>query len=204
MRRRDGLVKILYFGIAKLLEPETPNHSNNTAGFRTLTEAGLVMGTANYTSPEQARGLQVDERADIWSLGVVLYEMLTGSLPFSGATRMDTMVAVLDREPAPLSQVANEFYRSSPLLQSIVDERLSQVIDLRYRTAAELLTELNNVKEQLSNPVPTIELREQKHRGHSKFSSRFARTVVALVALLMVVTVGTIAYRKSRTRAVTS
>jgi serine/threonine protein kinase len=203
MRRRDGLVKMLDFGIAKLLEPETPNRPNHTVGFRTLTEAGLVMGTANYMSPEQARGLQVDERADIWSLGVVLYEMLTGRLPFSGATRMDTMVAVLDREPAPLSQVANEFYRSAPLLQAIIDKCLSKEIEKRYRTAAELLTELNRAKEQLSNPRPIVDVHKQKLPEYSKSSSRLARSVVALVALLIVVTAGTIAYKKSRTRAVT-
>src|SRR5688500_13738313 len=106
MRRADGLVKILDFGIAKLIEPETPDYSTETTGLRTHTDAGLVMGTVNYMSPEQARGLPVDERTDIWSLGVVLYEMLAQHLPFRGATRMDTMVAILDREPAPLSQVA--------------------------------------------------------------------------------------------------
>jgi serine/threonine protein kinase len=195
MRRRDGLVKVLDFGIAKLLEPETPDRSNATGAFRTLTEAGLVMGTANYMSPEQARGLQVDERADIWSLGVVLYEMLTGHLPFSGATRMDTLVAVLDREPTPLSQVANEFYLLAPLLQSVIDKCLSKDIEKRYRTAAELLAELNNAREQLSNPEFTIEVREQESRAASKFPSR---VVVALVALLIVITAGTIAYRKSR------
>jgi serine/threonine protein kinase len=105
MRRHDGLIKILDFGIAKLLEPESPELLSETAGIRTTTEAGLVVGTVNYMSPEQARGLPVDERTDIWSLGVVLYEMLARRLPFSGATRMDTMVAILERAPAPLPQV---------------------------------------------------------------------------------------------------
>ena len=79
MRRTDGLVKILDFGIAKLIEPETPDYLNETTGLRTHTEAGLVMGTVNYMSPEQARALPVDERTDIWSLGVVLYEMLASA-----------------------------------------------------------------------------------------------------------------------------
>ena len=199
MRRGDGLVKVLDFGIAKLLEPETPDRSNGTTGFRTLTEAGLVMGTANYMSPEQARGLQVDERADIWSLGVVLYEMLTRRLPFSGATRMDTLVAVLDREPPPLSHAANEFYRSAPLLQSIIDKCLSKDIEKRYRTAAELLTELNKAKEQLNNPQPAINVHEQEPRAFSKVP---AQIVVALFALLIVVTAGTISYQNFGTRVV--
>src|SRR5687768_12911368 len=126
MRRHDGLIKILDFGIAKLIEPEspqTPESVRETAGARTFTEAGLILGTVNYMSPEQARGLSVDERTDIWSLGVVLYEMLAQRLPFSGATRMDTMVAILDREPAPLSEVTPVDCSAVPLLGSIVDKR---------------------------------------------------------------------------------
>jgi serine/threonine protein kinase len=151
MRRPDGLVKILDFGIAKLIEPETPEHVNETTGFRTHTDAGLVMGTVNYMSPEQARGLAVDERTDIWSLGVVLYEMLSGRLPFSGATRMDTLVAVLDREPARLSEIANERYVSAPLLQSIVDKCLSKKATERYRTAGEMVAELKEAREQVKH-----------------------------------------------------
>ena len=139
MRRPDGLVKILDFGIAKLIEPETPERLNETTGFRTHTEAGLVMGTVNYMSPEQARGLAVDERTDIWSLGVVLYEMLTGRLPFSGATRMDTLVAVLDRKPAPLSETPNN---AEVLLQPIVDKCLSKDAKERYSTADQMAAEL--------------------------------------------------------------
>src|SRR5437016_6255423 len=90
MRRRGGLVKILDFGIAKLLEP--PSSDSETA--KTQTETGVVLGTVGYMSPEQARALPVDERTDIWSLGVVLYEMLAYRPPFVGATRMDTMVAI--------------------------------------------------------------------------------------------------------------
>ncbi len=197
MRRRDGLVKILDFGIAKLLEPETPEGLHDTKGFRTHTEAGLVMGTAHYMSPEQARALQVDKRTDIWSLGVVLYELLTGRLPFSGATRMDTMVAVLDREPAPLSQVANKFYSSAPLLQSIIDRCLRKETTERYQTAGELLADLKNARKQLNNPIPSINNSEQDSPVHAKYSSRFTWTMLALVALLIAVAAGTILYKQS-------
>ena len=98
MRRTDGLVKILDFGIAKLVE----RHDSDLPKQSVHTELGVVMGTVDYMSPEQARGLPVDERTDIWSLGVVLYEMLASRLPFNGATRMDSMVAILEREPIPL------------------------------------------------------------------------------------------------------
>ena len=104
MRRGDGIVKVLDFGIAKLLE-QTP--ADLPAITRQQTETGMVLGTVGYMSPEQARGLAVDERTDIWSLGVVLYEMLAYRAPFSGATRMDTMVAILEREPAPLQLTAD-------------------------------------------------------------------------------------------------
>src|SRR6185436_14537581 len=103
---------ILDFGIAKLLEPGAPNDETQ-AEFGTHTEAGLLLGTVSYMSPEQARGLPVDERTDVWSLGIVIYEMLAQRLPFNGATRMDTIVAILDRDQAPLSQVANKSYNIS-------------------------------------------------------------------------------------------
>ena len=103
MRRGDGLVKILDFGIAKLLE--APALDRSRAGPAMFTETGVVVGTVGYMSPEQARGLAIDERTDIWSFGVVLYQMLTHRLPFNGATRMDTLVEILEREPLPLLPV---------------------------------------------------------------------------------------------------
>ena len=148
MRRPDGLVKILDFGIAKLLEPESPDHLSQTQpGSRTYTETGLVMGTVNYMSPEQARGLEVDERTDVWSFGVVLFEMLAGQLPFKGATRLDTMVAILDREPSPLGEAIDKRHRGSQLLEEIVGRCLNKEMTERYRNANELLVELNRVRE---------------------------------------------------------
>ena len=145
MRRPDGLLKILDFGIAKLMEPETTDSESNRG--QTFTEAGLLMGTVNYMSPEQARGLAVDERTDIWSLGVVLYEMLAQRLPFSGATRMDTIVGILDRDPAPLPQT----FFAAPLLQSIVNKCLCKETPSRYRTIDELQADLKKAREQLNN-----------------------------------------------------
>jgi len=194
MRRRDGLVKILDFGIAKLLEPETRVQPNDTGGFRTFTEAGLVMGTAHYMSPEQARGLAVDERADIWSLGVVLYEMLTGRLPFTGATRMDTMVAVLDREPAPLSKVANDSYLSAPALQSIIDKCLRKESGERYRSVGDLLADLKIAKQQLDDPAPSVDRHAPPH-------SKLAWPMLAVVALLIAITAAAIFYKQSLTPA---
>ena len=99
MLRPDGLVKLLDFGVAKLYVGE----QDATAEMSILhTQPGVVVGTCRYMSPEQARGTQVDARADLWSVGVVLREMLTGSAPFVGATGTDVLVAILTKEPTPL------------------------------------------------------------------------------------------------------
>jgi serine/threonine protein kinase len=143
MRRSDGIVKVLDFGIAKLLE-HTP--ADLPAITRQQTETGVVLGTVGYMSPEQARGLAVDERTDIWSLGVVLYEMLAYRAPFAGATRMDTMVAILEREPAPL-ELSEDLGLQQ--LWTIINRTLRKETAERYQTAAELLSDLNSAKQQL-------------------------------------------------------
>ena len=100
MIRRDGLVKVLDFGLAKLVSDDSPVNADVTGAFETLK--GEILGTVAYMSPEQARGLLVDARSDVFSLGVVFYEMLSGSPPFLGETPMDTVAAVLNSEPASL------------------------------------------------------------------------------------------------------
>src|SRR5262249_10847494 len=109
MVRRDGYVKVLDFGLAKLTEakgsasdPEAPTRAMVNTG------AGTVMGTANYMSPEQAKGVHVDERTDIWSLGAVLYEMAAGQLPFPGETPTETISLILQKEPPPLTRFARD------------------------------------------------------------------------------------------------
>src|SRR5438067_184073 len=144
MRRRSGLVKLLDFGIAKLLEP--PSSDSKTA--KTQTETGVVLGTVGYMSPEQARALPVDERTDIWRLGVVVYEMLAYRVPFVGATRMDTMVAILEREPAPLFQFASAPAVLSEL-ERVVSKALRKERDERYQSAGEMLTDLKSVRQKL-------------------------------------------------------
>jgi serine/threonine protein kinase len=146
MRRDDGVVKILDFGIAKLLEKPFANDTECTV--RTETEVGLMLGTIGYMSPEQVRGLSVDERTDIWSSGVVAYEMLTQRRPFGGVTQADSLVTILEREPAPLFAANN----SQPVLrqiQSIVSKALRKEESERYQTAEEMLTDLRAVKAQL-------------------------------------------------------
>src|SRR2546425_897438 len=145
MRRRSGLVRLLDFGIAKLLEP--PSSDSKTA--KTQTEIGVVLGTVGYMSPEQARALPVDERTDVWSLGVVLYEMLAYRPPFVGATRMDTMVGILEREPAPLFRLANNAPDFLSELQRVVSKALLKERAKRYQTAAEMSADLKKVRQLL-------------------------------------------------------
>jgi serine/threonine protein kinase len=179
MLRADGLLKILDFGIAKLLEGEASDASTNTSGVRTHTEMGLVLGTVNYMSPEQARGLPVDERTDIWSLGVVLYEMLMGSLPFTGPTRMDTVVAILDRAPATMTHPSASYF------QAVVNRCLTKDVSKRYRTDSELLEDLKaaRVRFNQGDLSPSKRLR----------ASSIAATLLVAFVLL---TVAALVYRK--------
>ena len=108
MLRPDGYAKVLDFGLAKLTEPESGGDEAETdasglsSDFETRT--GMVLGTVNYMSPEQARGQKVDGRSDLFSLGVVLYELITGHRPFAGETWHHTMVAITDAEPPPIAR----------------------------------------------------------------------------------------------------
>src|ERR1700686_392482 len=100
MLRKDGIVKVLDFGLAKVSPEDSslfPEGENSEAETLAVTEPGMLFGTISYMSPEQARGLKIDPRTDIFSLGVVLYEMIAGQIPFEGATAGDVLVSILDR-----------------------------------------------------------------------------------------------------------
>ena len=143
MLRADGLVKVLDFGLAKLTEKRKGESSDSQTPTRALvkTNPGAVMGTVAYMSPEQARGLAVDMRTDVFSLGIIVYEMLAGKLPFAGATASDIMAAILTCEPAPLNE-------TTPLeLQRIVRKSLQKNVDERYQTAKDLLIDLKAFKQ---------------------------------------------------------
>jgi len=149
MIRGDGFVKVLDFGLAKLGEKAVEElNVDLDADTQPLgvTSAGLVMGTLKYMSPEQARGLKVDARTDIWSLGVVIYEMLSQRVPFDGPTASDLIVAILEREPAPL---ALRVPTISGELQKTIHKTLSKEKEQRYQTAEELRIDLGKVKQQL-------------------------------------------------------
>jgi serine/threonine protein kinase/Tol biopolymer transport system component len=147
MLRADGYVKVLDFGLAKLTEQRESSDQTQAARMNTLPGAGdvnissgLVMGTVKYMSPEQARGQQVDPRSDIFSLGVVLYEMLTGRAPFKGKTTNELIGAILKREPPPLTDIPEE-------LRRLIAKALRKKKQERYQTIEELLVNLKSLKE---------------------------------------------------------
>jgi serine/threonine protein kinase len=148
MIRRDGIVKVLDFGLAKLSEQVDTGTVDAEAVTQALvqTEPGVVLGTAAYMSPEQARGLAVDARTDIFSLGVVIYEIVAGQAPFGGATRGDLMVALLQRDPPPLSRFTTE---APAELERLVMKTLAKDRDERYQTAKDLLIDLKRLKQKL-------------------------------------------------------
>jgi len=150
MVRRDGIVKVLDFGLAKLSEPSALAGGNSEAATRALvnTDPGSVMGTVAYMSPEQAAGRVVDGRSDIWSLGVVLYEMITGHLPFDGSTPSHVIVAITDREPPPLNQFAPD---APEALEWIIAEALTKDREERCQTAKEMLSKLRRLKQRIES-----------------------------------------------------
>ncbi len=141
MIRRDGYVKVLDFGLAKLTEHRANTGPNGLA--LPDTAPGIVIGTVTYMSPEQARGLRVDERTDIFSFGVVLYEMLSGRAPFGGPTPSDVIVAILDREPQPLARLQPD---ASPEMQRIISKVLAKERGERYQNVRDLSVDLRELK----------------------------------------------------------
>ena len=151
MLRADGYVKVLDFGLAKLAD-QTTAAQRETADAEALTRVllhtapGMVMGTTPYMSPEQARGQKVDARADVWSLGVVLYEMLTRRTPFAGETTSDVIAAILKTEAAPPTSFNAEIPSE---LERIVLKTLRKDCDQRYQHIKDLLIDLKDLKQEL-------------------------------------------------------
>jgi eukaryotic-like serine/threonine-protein kinase len=148
MIRRNGHVKVLDFGLAKLTERSDSEETDTEAVTRAMvqTDAGVVLGTSQYMSPEQARGKLVDARTDIWSLGVVIYEMACGRPPFTGETKTDVIVAIANREPMPLARFAPNMPAE---LEWIVMKALRKNVDERYQTIKELESDLKKLKQRL-------------------------------------------------------
>ncbi|MBX3278932.1 MAG: protein kinase [Acidobacteria bacterium] len=159
MIRPDGYVKVLDFGLAKLIEPSHSGQEpipadtfDGPAGDLTATAAGVVLGTVHYMSPEQARGVRVDVRTDIFSFGVVLYEMIAGQLPFVGETRSDIIAEILRKPVAALSSSV-----SGPApgeLDWLIQRMLVKDREARYQAARSLLDDLKLIRERVLGRQP--------------------------------------------------
>jgi hypothetical protein len=147
MVRRDGYIKVLDFGLVKLTEP-VDAVADTEAPTKALvdTDAGIVLGTANYMSPEQAKGYQVDARTDLWSLGTVIYEMAAGHTPFEAGTSTEVIGLILNKEPLPLARYNRE---TPPELERIVTKTLTKDLEERYQSAKDLSVDLKRLKRQL-------------------------------------------------------
>jgi len=146
MFESDGTAKLLDFGIAKLTETLGPENVSSTQPFK--TEQGIILGTPAYMSPEQARHQPLDHRSDLFSLGVVLYEMITGKVPFSGGTPYDQQAAVLVGEPTPINQHLDKFV---PELQWVLSKALTKEPGRRYQTATDFLIDLQMLHQRLKD-----------------------------------------------------
>jgi eukaryotic-like serine/threonine-protein kinase len=163
MLRSDGYVKVLDFGLAKLTERGAPDVFQTVLSAR--TDPGRVMGTINYMSPEQALGQQVDQRTDIFSLGVVLYEMLTGKVPFKGNSAAAVFDEILNKKPASISasnpEISLEFER-------IIKRALEKDREVRYQTASDMRAELKLLQRNLdpgaTNSVSTAKVLARSRR----------------------------------------
>jgi len=201
MVRRDGLVKLLDFGLAKPVEesgrgreqereregepdssspPALPLSRSPALPLSQMTDPRMLMGTLAYLSPEQARGDKVDHRTDIFSLGVVLYEMIAGTRPFGGKTPSEALDAILSRGPEP---VAIEH----PGLEHIIKRSLAKDREARYRTASEMQADLQRLARELA-PV-SANMRSFQRRPQALWRSRRAKaawTFVGMAALIAI------------------
>jgi tRNA A-37 threonylcarbamoyl transferase component Bud32 len=153
MVTKDGHPKILDFGLAKLLDLGGDDDGATRLETMAATQAGVVLGTVSYMSPEQARGLPADRRSDIFSLGVVLYEMLTGKLPFAGQSALDTMHAIAFDPTQPLTSIRTDLPFA---LQRIVDRCLEKKPENRYQNMHDTVADLRSVRREIESGATTV------------------------------------------------
>ncbi|MCA1637582.1 MAG: protein kinase [Acidobacteria bacterium] len=213
MLKDDGLVKVLDFGLAKLTEQKPPSQNSEAPTLAQVrTQSGIILGTVAYMSPEQARGKAVDERTDIWSLGVCLYEMLTGKQPFTSETMSDSIASILTKKV----ESPTDYNKDIPTeLELIVLKTLVKDREERYQTAKDLLIDLRRLKKRLefeSEFEPRNSASKQPpESGENKptqlikapptsgvFVTKIKRhpigVLVGLAVLLTITTIGLIAY----------
>lgn len=198
IRRRDHVVKVLDFGLAKVTEKKISKEEESEAATAFKTAPGIIMGTINYMSPEQTRAGALDQRTDIWSTGVMLYEMVAGKMPFSGVTSSHTIVQILEKDPSPLTK------NVPPELERIVLKAMAKDPEERYQTAKDMLIDLRSLKKQL-------ELKAEIERTSSPSTERVVverdgkkRVLLIALGVMLLVTAaifGVNLWRSARQRA---
>jgi len=182
MLRPSGAVKLLDFGLAKLTQGPVFDDDGATRSESrrapSATRAGMMLGTYGYMAPEQLRGSDVDTRADLFSLGVLIYELVSGRRPFGGVTTTDVIVAILKEDPQPLSRVAPDV---PPELDRIVAKLLEKEPDRRYQAAQDLLGDLKHLNRSLDAPLPATPTR----RARIAIVAGFTAVILATAAYLV-------------------
>lgn len=221
MLRPDGYVKLLDFGLAKLVEQDAkpfPDFEASTEQHN-LTGEGVVLGTVNYMSPEQAKGQDIDVRSDIFSLGVVLYEMVGRRTPFADDSVSETFANLISADPAPLSRYAANV---PPELERIVSKMIRKPQDLRYQSMKEVLLDLRDLKENLTadersgrlrsdqNEIATVVMQdstqganESKNRVSPILRRHYFLIAAGLLVLLAAIAIGFWRFNGSSAKATT-
>ena len=205
--RPDGFVKILDFGLAKLISQKAIG-LETSAVKQNETAKGVILGTVNYMSPEQAKGGQIDGRTDIFSFGALIYEMIAGQTPFAGDSMSETFANLINAEPSPLVRFAPDVPEE---LQRIVAKMLRKKKTERYQTMQDLLTDLKNLRENLTfdkrlekshspndknatavSPATTGDGNQRTNETANNFTGQYNRRkpLAALAALLLIAAIG--------------
>jgi serine/threonine protein kinase len=181
MVRPDGFVKILDFGLAKLTEDAGARQRGLPRNAATVP--GILLGTAGYMSPEQARGLDLDTRSDLFSLGTVIHETATGRCPFEGKTPTDALSSVLNYEP-PAIDVVNPFF--PPGLSRVTGKLLAKNREDRYQTATELITDLEHLRRTIKAKLTAAQQKEPNRPLSSRPSQRLLQYGIIVLLLLVI------------------
>ena len=197
MVTRSGTVKVLDFGLAKLIEGPHASSSDPQ-----LTEVGVPYGTSTYAAPEQAQGLKADHRADIFSCGVLLYEMLAGTWPFRGKTALDVRYAVVYHQPTPITEARGEDSPALRRIQEILDKALAKSPDDRYQRIEDMRSDLQELLRELdvdsSFGTTLTDAPPARIKAPPSFWTTPRKIAVVAAAVVLILAFSFVAFRRER------